>query len=215
MIFNSSYQILAALLSKSSQLVGVWLGVKRFSTSVWHVFVSQPVQSIAYCVLYGTWVPNGCVDYIVCTAKWLIQISLDFRNRLVHKVLVSKETKLLSNLPWPSRKQPTIFFSSNSNLVSLTFFKSFCEHWSAGLRCFCLLNIAEQMFFVLFPQESLFCNARHSVHSLVSVIKVNCSLHVIKHLSTLCNNFSSGSILEECIQTVHVLIGEAKSIQLL
>ena len=64
------------------------------------------------------------------------------------------------------------------------------------------------MFFVLFPQESLFCNARHSVHSLVSVIKVNCSLHVIKHLSTLYINFFTESILEKCIQTVHVLMGE-------
>ena len=71
------------------------------------------------------------------------------------------------------------------------------------------------MFFVIFPQESLFCNAQHSVHSLVSVIKVNCSLHVIKHLSTLCNNFSIESILEKCIQTVHMLMGEAKCIQLL
>ena len=71
------------------------------------------------------------------------------------------------------------------------------------------------MFFVLFPQESLFCNARNSVQSLVSVIKVNCSLHVIKHLSTLCNNFSTESIHEKCIQTVHVLIGEAKRIPFL
>ena len=70
------------------------------------------------------------------------------------------------------------------------------------------------MFFVLFPQESLFCNARLSVHSLVSVIKINCSLHGIKHLSTLCN-FSTEQILEKCIQAVHVLIGEAKCIQFL
>ena len=44
MIFKS-FQILAALLSKCSQLVGLLLGVKRFLTSVWHVFVSQLVQS--------------------------------------------------------------------------------------------------------------------------------------------------------------------------
>ena len=30
MIFKSSFQILAALLSKCSQLVDLWLGVKRF-----------------------------------------------------------------------------------------------------------------------------------------------------------------------------------------
>ena len=30
MIFKSSFQIFAALLSKCSQLVGLWLGVKKF-----------------------------------------------------------------------------------------------------------------------------------------------------------------------------------------
>ena len=30
MIFKSSFQIVAALLSNCSQLVGLWLGVKRF-----------------------------------------------------------------------------------------------------------------------------------------------------------------------------------------
>ena len=69
------------------------------------------------------------------------------------------------------------------------FFNHFCKHWTFGPRCFCPLKGAEQMFFVLFPQESLFCKARHSVRFLPSVIKVNCSLHVIKHLSTLCINF--------------------------
>ena len=59
------------------------------------------------------------------------------------------------------------------------------------------------------------CNARHSLHSLVFVIRVNYSLLVIKHLSTLCNNLSTESILENCIQTVHVLIGEAKCDQFL
>ena len=47
MIFKPSFQIFAALLSKCyrEQLVGLWLGVKRFFTSLWHVFVSQLVQS--------------------------------------------------------------------------------------------------------------------------------------------------------------------------
>ena len=133
--------------------------------------------------------------------------------RLVYKDFILKDTKLLSKLPWPSRKQSTIPISSNSNLVFLLF-QSFCKHWTIGLRCFCLLKRAEQKFFVLFPQEPFFCNARHSVHSLISVIKVSCSLQVIKHLSTLCNIFSTESILEKCIQAVHVLIGEAKCVQL-
>ena len=40
---------------------------------------------------------------------------------LVYKDLILKHTKLLSKLPCPSRKQSTIFISSNSNLVFLTF----------------------------------------------------------------------------------------------
>ena len=67
----------------------------------------------------------------------------------------------------------------------------------------------------VFPQEPFFCHALPSVHSLVSVIKVNCSLQVTKHFSTLCNIFSSASLFEKCIQRVHVLIGEAKCFQLL
>ena len=49
MTFKNAFQILAALLSKCSQLVGLWLGVKRFLTSVWHVFVSHLVQT--FCLL--------------------------------------------------------------------------------------------------------------------------------------------------------------------
>ena len=51
------------------------------------------------CVLYGTWVPNGCVDYIICTTNRFIQISVDFRKWLVYKDLILKDTKLLSKLP--------------------------------------------------------------------------------------------------------------------
>ena len=74
-----------------------------------------------YCFLYGTWVLAGCVDYIICTTNWFIQIFLGFRKWLVYKDLILKDTKLLSKLPWPSRKQSTIFISSNSTLVFLTF----------------------------------------------------------------------------------------------
>ena len=75
----------------------------------------------AYCVLYDTWVPNGFVDYIICTTNWLIQISLDLRKWLIYKDFNLIDTKLLSKLPWSSRKQSTIFIRSNSNLVFLTF----------------------------------------------------------------------------------------------
>ena len=69
------------------------------------------------------------------------------------------------------------------------------------------------MLFELFPQESLFRDAGHSVHSSVLLVEMNCPLQIIKELSTLDDNFGTDTVLENCIQTVHVLI-EAKCIQL-
>ena len=54
MILKSSFQILAALLSKCyiEQLVGLWLGPKRFSTSVWHVFDSLSQTTIFFVIAF-------------------------------------------------------------------------------------------------------------------------------------------------------------------
>ena len=52
-----------------------------------------------YCVFHGTWVPNGRVDYIICTTNCFIQISLDFKKWLLYKDLILKDIKLLSKLP--------------------------------------------------------------------------------------------------------------------
>ena len=73
-----------------------------------------------YCVHYGAWVLDGCDVYIICATNWFKQISLVFRKWLVYKDFILKDTKLLVYLPWPSRKQSTIFISSNSILVFLT-----------------------------------------------------------------------------------------------
>ena len=121
MNFKSSFQILAALLPKCSQLVGLWLGEKDFLRVCGMCLSHNWYNLFAYCVPYGTWVPNGCVDYIMCTTNWFIRIFLDFRKWLVCKDLILKDTKLPSKLPWPSRKQSTVFISSNYNLVFLTF----------------------------------------------------------------------------------------------
>ena len=125
LLFKSCFQILAELLSKwyKEKRVAKWqlLCVKGFFMSVWHVFVSQLVQFFADCILYGNGVLDGCFDYIICTTNWFIQIFLDFRKWLVYKDFVLEDTKLLAYLSWPSRKQFTIFISSNSNLVFLTF----------------------------------------------------------------------------------------------
>ena len=56
------------------------------------------------------------------------------------------------------------------------------------------------MLSVLFPQELLSRDARHSVSSSTFFIGIGCYLHNIKHLSFLDNNSSTESILEEkCI----------------
>ena len=68
------------------------------------------------------------------------------------------------------------------------------------------------MFFVLFPQESLFRDAGHSVHSSVLLVEMNCPLQIIKELYTLDNNFAIGVVLEKCI---HVLVVETDCIQFL
>ena len=121
MLFKSSFQILAALLWKSSQLVGLWLGVKKFFKSVWRVFVSQLVQS--FWLLLSLWhLDSWWVCWLYHLHYQLIYTNLfEFRKWLVYKDSVLRDTKLPSKLPWPSRKQSTIFISSSSNLVFLTF----------------------------------------------------------------------------------------------
>ena len=69
------------------------------------------------------------------------------------------------------------------------------------------------MFLVLFPQASLFRDARHSLHSSVLLVEMNCPLQKIKELSTLDNNFALEAVLEKRIQTVHVLVVETEWIQ--
>ena len=61
-----------------------------------------------------------------------------------------------------------------------------------------------------FPQESLFRETGHSVHSSVYLNKYDCSLHNIKHLGTLDNDISNESRHEHCVETVHLFICEKK-----
>ena len=68
MIFKS-FQILAALLSKFSELVGLWLGEKDFLRVCGMCLSHNWCNLFAYCVLYGTWVPNVSVDYMFCTTN--------------------------------------------------------------------------------------------------------------------------------------------------
>ena len=52
------------------------------------------------------------------------------------------------------------------------------------------------MLSIPFPQESPFRDAAHSVHSSVSLIKIDNSLHIIKHFTTCDNNISTETILD-------------------
>ena len=71
------------------------------------------------------------------------------------------------------------------------------------------------MFFVLFPQVSLFRDAGDSVHSSVLLVEMNCPLQNIKELSTSDNNFAFEAVRENCIQTIYVLVVETECIQFL
>ena len=71
------------------------------------------------------------------------------------------------------------------------------------------------MFFVLFPQESLFRDTEHSLHTSALLVEMNCPLQIIKELTTLDNNFAIEAVHEKCIQTFHVLVVEKEWIQFL
>ena len=71
------------------------------------------------------------------------------------------------------------------------------------------------MFFVIFPQESLYCDAGHSVQSTVLLVEFNCLLQISKELSTLDNNFATEAVLEKYIQTVDVFLSETECIHFL
>ena len=64
---------------------------------------------------------------------------------------------------------------------------------------FFLLENRHKVLFKLFSQDPHFCNTRLFVHSSVSLVKSDCFLHIVKHISTLCNNFPAESILEQSI----------------
>ena len=151
----------------------------------------------AYCVLYGTWVPNGCLDYIICATNWFTQISLEFRKWLVYKVLILKDTKQLSKVPWRSRKQSTNFISSNSNIVFLTF--SILSANTEPLVCVVFVFWKElNKCFLYFFLSSLFF-AMLGILSTPLFLWLNstarCTLSNT-YLSTLCTNFSTESILD-------------------
>ena len=69
------------------------------------------------------------------------------------------------------------------------------------------------MLFELFSQQPLFSNTRHFVYSSVSLLKAECSLQFVKHISNIGKNFPFEAVLEQGIRTFHVLKVETKCIQ--
>ena len=90
----------------------------------------------------------------------------------------------------------------------LNLFNSVCKDWSTSLRQFSLLEGAQRMFFGPFSQESFFRNAVHSVQSSDLVVEMSYPVPITKKLSFPDNNFEIESVLQNCIQTVHMLVLE-------
>ena len=113
----------------------------------------------AYCVFYGTWVLNGCVDYIIWATIWFIQISLEFRKWLVYKDLILKDTKITIKITMTIKKTIYNFISSNSNIVFLTFSILFANteplvcvvlvFWKELKKCFLYLFLKSLFFAML------------------------------------------------------------------
>ena len=145
------------------------------------MFVLQLVYFIGNCH-HGTWVLNGCDDYLKYTTIWFNQSSLDFRNWLIRKKFFLKETKLIVYLPWPSWRQSTLFCHFEIEFILCNLFN--WVYWSTSLRRFSLLEGARQMSLVLFPQKFRFRDSGHSVSSSILVVEMDCPLRIIKELAS-------------------------------
>ena len=200
--------------SKNNLLEKGKLLERVFFVSVWHVFVSNLVLFFAYCVFHGNLILDGCDDQTICTTDWVIQISLEFKKRLVYKKVNLKVTTLLIYLSCRSRKQFTNFICCNSNSVFLT-----CSILSAKTDPLVCVDVVfwkelSKGSFPLFPRVSFsrwwdFC-------PLICFIGWSepRPAHYQK-LFTVDNNFANESVIEKCIQVVHVLVVEKESVLVL
>ena len=170
MLYKNSFQILAELISNCYQHQRMACGkmtttcCKRFFLRVCDMCLSHfRYYLFLYCVLYGTWIPDGGVDFIFCTTNWFIQISLEFWKWLLYKDFVLKILNYYQNYHDHQENNLQFLLVREFEFSLFNFFNSFCKDWTTGLRCFCLLKGAEQMFFgtfssrVSFLQCSAFC----------------------------------------------------------
>ena len=191
-----------------------WPGLEKFfrlcGICLFHIWY----YSFGYCVIYGNWVLDGCEYFIICPIYWVKQISLESRKWLIYKDFFNRYQNT-SIITMTIEKKISNFCQLYPKFSHFNLFNCICKDWSTSLRRFNLLEGAQQIFFALCPQESLFRDAGHSVHSSVLAVEMNCPLHFIKVLSTLDDNFAAESLLEKCIETVHVFVFETECTEIL
>ena len=107
------------------------------------------------------------------------QSCLDFRKRLNGNDFC-KGKKNFSKFTMINLKAIYNFcqFDFAFNLCNL--FNSVYKDWSISLRRFSLLEGAQQLFLVLFPQKFRFRDSGHSFISSVLVVEMDCLLRIIK-----------------------------------
>ena len=105
-----------------------------------------------------------------------------------------------------------VFCQPQIEISLFNLFNSVSNDWPTSPRRFSVLEGPQQVFFVLFPQESLFRHNGNSVHSSNLGVEMNCPLLLIEELYTFDNSFPTELVLEKCIQTFHVLVIETQSI---
>ena len=124
LLFKSSSEILVEILSRCYQnkRTTCWktitASVESFSTSVWHVLFSHLL--LFFCSLRFLMAIVFSMGVMTISSALLIDLH-NFLWKMVNlQRFFLKDTKLLLKLPWPSKKQSTIFISFNSNLVFLS-----------------------------------------------------------------------------------------------
>ena len=134
-----------------------------------------------------------------CNTKILFVMKISFQNILkyYHNYHYNQENNLQ-------------FLLVSIQVQSIWLFYFPVQTLSHRYALLCFLESTQKILLKLF---SLFCNTRHFLHSSVSLVKRDCSLHIVKHISTFCHFFSIEAVLEQGIRTFHVLISETKCIQ--
>ena len=180
------------------------------------MFVSRLV--ISFWLLCSLWqLGSWSVWWLYQLLYQLIYTNLfGIQNCLVYRVFILKVTNLFVYLPWPSRKQSTIFISSNSTSVFLT-----CSFLSAKIKtdpliCINLVLWKElNKYFLNFILKGLFFAMLGILSSpLFWWLKRTALCRLSKNCLPLTTILPLKRYLIS-VYTVHVLVVETKCIQFL